>query len=413
MIRSARGAASMVAAVLLIAFGDVAGTRMLASNPTDGAQLPTAPPITPRAALERLFMSSEIDAAWFAPEFIAQVSVAQVRSIIVGFRPTLGAYLGVEPTGDAFVVRFANGTVPARISLDSSGRIVGLLFQQPTISDPATMQQRVLELIAALPGTVSVLVTRDDAEAVAVNADRPLAVGSAFKLAVLNALQGQVASGERAWADLVPLRAAWRSLPSGVLQATLPGTPFALTSYAALMMSISDNTATDALIAIVGRGNVERYGAANVPFLTTREAFVLKDPANADLLARWRTGETAAHRAVLAEAAARPMPSADLFQTGPQATDVEWFFSTRQLCGLIEAVAALPAMQLNPGLADPTAWRSVAYKGGSEPGVLNLTHRLTAQDGSTRCVSVTWNSAEALDERALTSLVGLLIASLP
>lgn len=68
-----------------------------------------------------------------------------------------------------------------------------------------------------------------------------------------------------------------------------------------------------------------------------------------------------------------PRPSVDVFVGGPVATDIEWWFSTAELCGLMEQVQGLLLMSINPGLANPTDWQRIAYKGGSEPGVLNLT----------------------------------------
>jgi hypothetical protein len=57
---------------------------------------------------------------------------------------------------------------------------------------------------------------------------------------------------------------------------------------------------------------------------------------------------------------------------------VEWFFSTRELCALMAEVRGQPLMQVNPGVANPEDWETISFKGGSEPGVLNLTTALTA-----------------------------------
>ena len=45
------------------------------------------------------------------------------------------------------------------------------------------------------------------------------------------------------------------------------------------MISVSDSTATDALIALLGRESIENYTALNRPLLTTREVSTLKHPA--------------------------------------------------------------------------------------------------------------------------------------
>lgn len=243
--------------------------------------------------------------------------------------------------------------------------------------------------------------------------DAPLAVGSSFKLAVLAALQERVEAGERAWDEVVTLEAAWKSLPSGLLQDWPEGSALTLETLATLMISVSDNTATDALMHTLGREAVEaQLGERNRPLLTTREAFVLKTPAHADLLARYREGDEAARRRVLEEAAARDLPDPLSFPTEPTALDVEWFVSARELCALIAEVSELPLMSVNPGVADPDRWTRVAFKGGSEPGVMNLTTYLEG-DASTYCVSVTQNREDApLEEARLLGLYGGLLAAL-
>jgi beta-lactamase class A len=371
----------------------------------------TAQPVTPREALARLFTSEQIDAGWFTQEFLAQVSVAQIQGVIASLTSALGTFEDVEDeSGGQFTVRFSGGFAPARISLNEEGRIQGLFFSppRPTAAGP----EPIAEELGRLPGQVSVLVTENGQDRVAINADRQDAVGSTFKLAVLATLQEQIAAGQRSWDDVVAMQDEWKSLPTGVLQDWPAGTPLTLATIAALMISRSDNTATDALIDIVGRENVERLSGQNRPLLTTREFFALKHPANSDLLDRYRAGGESERRAVLAEVVSRPLPGPEAFEGGPVVQDIEWFFSVRDLCGLMERVAGLPLMSINPGLVNPLDWARVSYKGGSEPGVLNVTTWLEAKDGRRMCVSATWNNNAALDEDRFFLLVGGLRESL-
>lgn len=368
-------------------------------------------PLSPKAALERLFTERPARAEWFAPAFLQQVPLAQVEAILQQLLGGLGPYEGVEPDGPNFRVNFERGVVPAQISLDSEGRIQGLFFRPPQPKGALTPEQLLAEY-RKLPGEVSVLVLEGNQARLNLNADRALAVGSSFKLAVLEALRQQIEAGQRRWSDTVPLRPEWKSLPSGTLQNLPDGTPLSLEQYATQMISISDNTATDALISIVGRAEVEKLSPRNRPFLTTREAFVLKNPQNREWLERYRANP-AERAALLPQLARLPLPDVSVFAGGPVALDVEWFFSTRELCTLMGRVQALPLMSLNPGLANPADWQRVAYKGGSEPGVLNLTTWLTAKDGRQYCVSATWNNPQArLDENQFFLLYTSLLNSL-
>jgi beta-lactamase class A len=370
-----------------------------------------AQPLTPREALARLFTAERLEPDWFTAEVLAQAPITQLQMIIDGLRDSLGAFEGVNEAGGAYEVVFSGGVVPARITLDAQGRIAGLFFSPPRARSTGGPEALVQEL-AALPGSVSVLVLEDGRERVARHADAPGAVGSTFKLAILAALRRQIDAGQRSWSDVVELRPEWKSLPTGILQTWPDGTPITLATLAALMISQSDNTATDALLFTVGREVVEEESPRNRPFLSTREAFVLKGSANRDLLDRFRAGGEAERRVVLGETAARPLPAAAEFDGGPVATDIEWFFSARELCGLMERVADLPLMGINPGLASRNDWTRVAYKGGSEPGVLNTTHWTQAKDGRRVCISATWNHDARLDDTRFFALVGGLLDTL-
>ncbi len=73
-------------------------------------------------------------------------------------------------------------------------------------------------------------------------------------------------------------------------------------------------------------------------------------------------------------------------------------------------VAELPLMSINPGLADATAFRHVAYKGGSDTGVINLTTMVTTVRGTRVCFSATLNDprhdvADVSFETAYASVV--------
>jgi len=89
----------------------------------------------------------------------------------------------------------------------------------------------------------------------------------------------------------------------------------------------------------------------------------------------------------------------------PYALDVEWFFSTRELCGRIAQVADLPAMGIESPLAAKEDWARVAFKGGSEPGVIAMNTQVQAADGRTYCVSAAWNNDQTVvDPQALAAI---------
>lgn len=366
--------------------------------------------ISSESALSRLFTTSEIRASWFADSFLSQISLAQIEQIVQGITATLGSYQAVEVMGDHYLLTFENGTVPTRIVLNGAGQITGLLFEPPQIA--ALDLEALSTAFAELSGEASLLILKDDTELTSVNADQPLAVGSAFKLLILQQLQQQIDVGEHSWREILQLQEAYRSLPSGRLQNWPVGTPLTLQSLATMMISESDNTATDHLLSLVGRERVETLSERNSPFLSTREAFILKDPQNQRLLNRYRQATPRERRGLLSAIANLPLPEVTIFSGGPRALDVEWFMNGHELCGAIAAVADLPPMQVNPGLANPDNWQRIAFKGGSEPGVENFTTDLMDADGHHYCVAATWNNPDGIDELKFSSLYSSALSSL-
>ncbi|MEM1254741.1 MAG: serine hydrolase [Cyanobacteria bacterium P01_H01_bin.21] len=366
--------------------------------------------ISEETALSRLFTTSEIEASWFADSFLSQISLAQIEQILKGIVANVGPYQRVDSAGDHYILTFEQGTVPTRIVLNASGQISGLLFEPPQIAamDLETLQTA----FAELSGDASLLILKDGNEIAQINADQSLAIGSAFKLLVLQALQLQIESGEHSWEEILQLQEPYRSLPSGRLQDWPTGTPLTVQSLATMMISESDNTATDHLLALVGRPNVEALTRRNRPFLSTREAFILKDPQNQTLLNRYRQATEQERRGILTAMADLPLPAVNIFNSGPLALDVEWFMSGRELCDAIATVAELPPMQVNPGLANPANWQRIAFKGGSEPGVMNFTTALKDADNHNYCVTATWNNPEGIDELKFSGLYTSALSSL-
>src|SRR5579862_6614621 len=289
-----------------------------------------APTVTPSIALaqsriDTMLRTGHADAAWFAQSFLDQVPATKVDEVIASLVKQLGAYQSVELTPQKFVAHFAKGTDDVLIHLDADAKIDALLFRPPVVTSGSL--DDTLRAFREQTGTLSYVIIEGRSERAALNPSEPLAVGSAFKLAVLNALRDQIARGKRRWNDVVPLRAQWKSVPSGSLQSWPNGTPITLASYAAQMISVSDNTAADALISIVGRQSIAPYAYGNDPFLTTREVAVLHADPNADLRAAYLAAATPqARAAILRRADARPVPSVMELAAAP-VLSIEWHYN--------------------------------------------------------------------------------------
>ncbi|MFC7648809.1 serine hydrolase [Streptosporangium lutulentum] len=248
------------------------------------------------------------------------------------------------------------------------------------------------------------------------NPDRAQPLGSIFKLYVMGAVAEKVRDGKLSWNTKLTIKPEWRSLGVGGLAERPDNSTVTVREAAKLMISISDNTATDILIHTVGRKAVETtmrrwssHAKQNVPFLTTRELFLLKGvnyPGQADAYLSLSTAKKAAYlKNTVAKQALTDIKPWDK----PREIDrLEWFGSPRDVCRAYAGLTALNSkplhevmsandlgLQLNPG-----KWPIVWAKGGDEIGVLDLSFRARSSKGKTYVVTaLTNNPQSAIDER--------------
>jgi len=353
-------------------------------------------------AAERLFAADEVGLEWFANQGLSSA----VPRVVQQLQDELGALQAIEPCAPKCVARFELGEVTFDIAVTSDGLISSLWIDPPVVYS-ASLEEAVAKF-EELPGDVSVYITGDGGALGDLNGDSVLAVGSTFKLAVLKALDQLNGAGKLEWQQGVNVDDAWRSLPSGQLQDWPTGAPITVHTLASMMISSSDNTATDALIDLVSRGTLETVSPLNRPFLTTREFFQLKRRDATDLRRAFAEGNFDERMRILAGLSGKTLPAIGDLNTDPL-LQIEWFFSGEELCKLMNDVRHIDVVQINPGVALKSDWKEVAYKGGSDFGALSFTTALTSKDGKLYCVSATWNHVEALDETAFSMLyAGLL-----
>ena len=397
----------------------------------ESAQLPAA--ATPLEAgaqtLITVLNGTAVPEEAFTAGLLAAVPYAQIAGVAKNLTGQFGPATGVEAveavTANAGIVtiRFERALALFQVSVDPAdgNRMNGLLVQE--VTPVGDTPEKIAAELAALPGSVNAWFGPLDGGAPVIDlaSETPLALGSAFKLYVLAALAEDIRAGKRRWDDVVPL--AVKSYPSGKLQDWPEGAPLTLHTLAALMISISDNTATDQLIGLLGRERVLKlmkdtgHGdvAVNDPFLTTRELFLLKGGDKAQL-AEYRAGNAAARAAILARIGENPLSLNEVnaaFAGGPVALDVEWLASPRDLAALFTHMRktadpkAFAIMAINQS-ATPSIkeqWDYIGFKGGSEPGVLNLTWLLRDRDGAWHMLTLGWNNPDApVNERAMEAI---------
>lgn len=362
------------------------------------------------AALQRIFEAESLDPSWFAPQLLAAAPVEQIATLRDQLIAQYGTFLDATPLGEDWQVRLERALIPASILLDGQGRVAAFWLGVPLALDrtPAL----VADDLAALPGEVSLIVRRDGEVIVQIEPERLLAVGSAFKLAVLASLNEAIRSTRLAWDEVVRLRDRHRSLPTGMLQDWPAGAPFTVHTLAAMMISQSDNTATDALIDFLGVERIEPLlPPETLPLMTTRQYFILGGLKHADLRQAYITATQEKRRGILV-GLNRFRPSLADFLAGAAGPEFGWQLSTQQLCDLMEGLLGMDVLAINPGVVSPRGWKEVGFKGGSTKGAINLTTGLETFGAHRYCVSATWNDPDGVDTERFATLYGELLALL-
>ena len=369
--------------------------------------------------------------SYFAPNFHAALPKEKWDAVVASMTAQMGKPLAIDrltavtPFSANLRVRFERGVVNAQIAIDPAPphQVVGLLFTGPEMAGD-TLDKLAAD-IRALPGTtgLGIYALGEGAPRLVagIAPDKAMPLGSAFKLWVLGELAREVGAGERKWSDVVPIGPA--SLPSGIMQNWPAGSPVTVQTLATLMISISDNTATDTLVSLEGDrldDFVTKAGAPGLaPVLTTRQMFALKSPANADLAAQWATSLTpSARRTLLDRNAARlrttpvdPM----MFAGRPTKIDtLEWFASPAETAGILDWLrkqggeTPLSLLAINPGI-DPTTrgkFDYIGFKGESEPGVVTLNFLVRRKDGRWLAIAAGWHRNDAgVEENRLIMLM--------
>jgi hypothetical protein len=356
--------------------------------------------------------------AHFDAAFLAQDDAAVLNQSLQAVTGAVVRSVQVSELNTVVAIVSARGAAPTEVwlTVDSRGLISELRISPATTGPTTATWDDVDAALRSVAPQVRLLVadvSNGSCRTVhSIDPGTAAPIGAAFKLYVLAALGHAVASGTVRWNQPLTVTAQLKSLPAGELQTEPDGTQVSVLNAAAAMTSLSDNTATDMLINLVGRSAVENAltttGMANPaldrPLLTTREIFVLKLRQWPALAERYISANEPSRRTLLASTVDRaPLPAVAAAGSwiAPRAINsLEYFASASDLC---RAYASLAALAARPGLApigqvlslnddslalDPAQWKSTWFKGGSEPGVLTMAYLATTRTGHSYVVTV-------------------------
>jgi len=375
--------------------------------------------------------------ASFAPEFLQQVSWDQWLVLDLQLSPaapwTIGEARDTGLFAEARLIASDGSPVTATIAMNDDGLVDLLLFAPAAdIEQPESLEETVATLENFGDVTWMVADPADCSTSLAGDGEDDLVpLGSVFKLYVLGAIVDAVEAGTVTWDQPVAIRDELDSLPSDTTQDLPAGTELTVRQLAERMISISDNTATDHLMDLVGRNVIEEslddWGHSNpdatLPFMTTREMFILKLAQDENLQA-WPSASVDERRQILADLQNARLPSLGAPEVAAwlapiSVADVEWFATPRDMCRVItqlrfdpEAARVLALASSSDGGDEVYAW--AGFKGGSEPGVFALVTMFEVLESDVRrvvVVSVTnEDTAFGLDVAATADFVRVFAA---
>ncbi len=248
-------------------------------------------------------------------------------------------------------------------------------------------------------------------------------IGSSFKLYILAEIASQIRQSRfikpreineyqryprrrLTWDMPIIIEQKYKSIPGGPLLYVPDGSIYTLRYFAEQMIQLSDNTATDHLLFLAGRKNVERRmelsghhdPALNTPLFATREFAIIKFLWSDEQLQEYEQASMEERRELLA-AEQRGWPELETFfeKNGDQiepvrAERLEWFANRLDMCKLMAIIHQMgQSPRLRPlleviSLQDPIdfdreKWTYVGYKGGSEIGVQSGNWLVQRNDG--------------------------------
>ncbi len=191
-----------------------------------------------------------------------------------------------------------------RLLLATAIFISPLALRAQTSASPKAqgLQKRLDEIAASFPGKVGVYVKNVETGAeAAINADNEYPMASTYKVPIMVQVFRDADAGKFSLTDRVTLKESDRRAGSGLLTHMTPGLSPTIHDLMLLMITVSDNEATDALLNRVGAANVtatmKQLGIEGLRVDRTTEQII------ADYL---MAGDPSIHSATAAEIYAHP-----------------------------------------------------------------------------------------------------------
>lgn len=384
--------------------------------------------ITPQDTYGKIFTAQENELTpLFSESFLKALSTDKIAEITKQYESTLGKYMEALPTENGFKLIFQKGNAPSTITFNEKNQVASIWFGVPNLSQDSF--ENISEELKKMPGKVSICLLRHnendngEEEIFTFQHKLELGVGSSFKLYLLKALDDAVSEGEFKMSDLIALKNENFSFPSGILQEWPAQSQHTLDTLAGLMISLSDNTATDHIFNLLGEQRLRDYFPKSCKEMLNTSQFIKLKFFYKELAKEYVSASQQRKEDILREIDGKNAKDLDLsfINTQPQKPflieEIEWQISTLDLCRIAYSLRENRLLRINPaqGITKKADWHIVGFKGGSEPGVLNFTWVVQRTEQSPfYTLSCTANNSEKnIDLGAFSALAVRLLNMIP
>ena len=377
---------------------------------------------------------------YFSSVFISKIKYSDIVSILKSIYKEDGACVkatlkAIDQSSVKVETKEKSTSFKFVMSLDNKNMIAGLRYKgRVTPKIKISSSKELKAELAKIDGVKSVYLTRFKSHKalIDIQSKSKMALGSEFKLYVLNYLSTKILNNELKWTDDITIQEKFKSLPGGKLQNEVDGKKISIKDVASLMISISDNTATDHLIGLLGSENILKsiknlnsFYSLNDPFMTTMDLFRIRtlnlSEMNSYLKLSVQDKKKYLENLALNLDRKKTSTLLEKWESPKDIETAEWFASTQDICHVIEKLNSQSAkddsirkiLAINvPFLEvdDNPYFDYLGYKGGSEPGVLTMTFLLKSKNNKWGCLSVAYNNTKnALNEIEVADLTHAIL----
>lgn len=339
------------------------------------------------------------------PYFLSKLPESKLVGILDSFKKEEGPCVSIEKIDkNNYLYNTGRSQRAMQLYLDSKSKIRGLWFGNTTKYSDQIVE--VLNQLKKLPGEKSLFFIKNNKHQIlSFNEAKPLSVAGSSDLLILKLLKEKITKTKSKWNHKLKLKKELKSIPGGQLYSWPVHSPVTLQTLGTMLMGYSDETAFDHLHSFISRSKIEKLTKVNRPFLSTSEYYKIRLAGEEEYL---KLSLKAKYKYL------KKLKSKELkpHKKDKKLSKLGWFFSTSELCKLMNELKTLSFSEVNKGFSQFDRYSYSSFKMGRAIGVLQYTQVFTSKTSKDSfCLSITWNNPEGkIEPSKIDALFGRVLS---